>query len=71
MQTTRATLFALSSAALLSHLGQNVTAGMTAEEKMSLFALEIFVGSSLRREGGDPLTLYGLCALGDIGTLSL
>lgn len=38
---------------------------------MSLFALEIFVGSSLRREGGDPLTLYGLCALGDIGTLSL
>lgn len=71
LQTTRATLFALSPAALLSHLGQNVTAGMTAEEKMSLFALEIFVGSSLRREGGDPLTLYGLCARGDIGTLSL
>lgn len=25
---------------------------MTAEEKMSLFALEMFVGSSLWREGG-------------------
>lgn len=32
--------------------GAKCCSRMTAEEKMSLFALEMFVGSSLWREGG-------------------